>query len=173
MRATVFIIINTIFIRIRATKISQFAGHFRAFIVLIRHTILKESTEDADLGQWLEQEPEPFRQGVLASESGNLLGSLFSVRTNQLFRRFDRYQNALYLSGLLIGSELRPLHQKHDGQIILCCDNNLVDFYEMAIAQLGLADRTLKIAAEQIRHSAIAGHLKIMDHQLALADPVK
>lgn len=143
------------------------------FGVLAQHTILKESTDATELGSRLTAEGDAFRKGVQASESANLLGSLFTVRTNQLFNQLTRPQNALYLSGLLIGTELRLLQQKPDWHIVLCCDNNLVDFYEQAITHLGLSKRTTRIEADRIRHSAIAGHLKIMQHQSTLTATVR
>lgn len=136
------------------------------FDALVHHTILKQSTDAADLVGWLTRERDWFAEGVRASASVNLLHSLFTVRTNQLLGEFTKPQNALYLSGLLIGTELRPLIDKTNWNLVLCCDNNLVDFYEQAIQVLGLSGRTTKIDADRIRHSAIAGQLKIMQHQL-------
>ena len=140
------------------------------FSVLTRHTILKESTDTADLVAWLHREDESFRRGVLAAGSANLLQSLFRVRTNQLFGHLTRPQNALYLSGLLIGSELRGLQKKRGWQLMLCCDTNLADFYEQAISILGMAKQTTKLDADTVRRSVVLGHLKIREHQLALAE---
>jgi len=140
------------------------------FSALVHHTILKESTNPTDLALRLGQDPLSFQKGVLASESANLLGNLFTIRTNQLFERLDRSQNALYLSGLLIGTELQELRRKPDWQLVLCCDNNLVDFYTQAIDFLDLTERTITIAPAQIRHAAITGHLRIINYQLALTD---
>lgn len=140
------------------------------FGVIARHTILKESTDTADLASWLHREGESFRQGVVASGSANLLRSLFRVRTNQLFGHLTQSQNALYLSGLLIGTELHGLQKQRDWQLILCCDTNLVDFYHQAIGVLGLSARTTRLDADQVRQSVIAGHLKIMEHQLTLTE---
>ncbi len=142
------------------------------FGALARHTILKESTDTTDLVSWLHRNSEPFRQGVVASGSANLLQSLFTVRTNQLFGHLTQSQNALYLSGLLIGTELRGLQQKTDWRLMLCCDTNLIDFYEQAIAVLGMSAQTTKLDADTVRQSVILGHLKIMQHQLVLTEPV-
>ena len=140
------------------------------FGTLARHTILKESTNTADLAAWLHRDGDSFRQGVLASGSANLLQSLFRVRTNQLFGHLTQPQNALYLSGLLVGSELRGLQRQRDWQLILCCDTNLADFYEQAIAVLGLAQQTTRLTTDQVRDSVISGHLRIMEHQLTLTE---
>lgn len=139
------------------------------FSVLTSHSILKESTDAAKLIDGLQLDPATFRRGVQASESPSLLHNLFTVRTNQLFGKLTRPQNALYLSGLLIGSELRGLLPKSDWRLVLCCDNNLIDFYTEALAELGLLERTTRIDAERIRYAATEGHLNILNHQLTLA----
>lgn len=65
------------------------------------------------LGQLMEGEAidaEAFRRGLaraMAAESGHLLHSLFSVRTLGLFERLPPAALPGYLSGLLIGSEMR------------------------------------------------------------------
>ena len=140
------------------------------FGVLTRHTILKESTDTADLAALVHCEGDSFRRGVLASGSANLLQSLFRVRTNQLFGHLTQPQNALYLSGLLIGTELRGLQRQRGWQLMLCCDTNLVDFYEQAISILGLAKQTTKLDTDTVRQSVTLGHLKIREHQLALIE---
>ncbi len=55
-------------------------------------------------------DPEAFRRGLaraMAADSGHLLHSLFSVRTLGLFDRLPPAALPGYLSGLLIGSEMR------------------------------------------------------------------
>jgi len=53
---------------------------------------------------------ESFEKGVEASvEAGSLLHSSFLVRTNYLFGRWSGEANYAYLSGLLIGEELKGL----------------------------------------------------------------
>ncbi|MBN8826350.1 MAG: 2-dehydro-3-deoxygalactonokinase [Spirosoma sp.] len=140
------------------------------FSVLTSYSILKESTDVADLANGLTRYRANFQEGVRASESPALLHELFAVRTNQLFGKLTRPQNALYLSGLLIGAELRTLFQKPDWRLVLCCDNNLVDFYTEALTVLGLWQHTTRIDADHIRYAATEGHLKIMNHQLTLAE---
>src|SRR5690606_29101147 len=61
-----------------------------------------------------------FIEGVNYSGTTSLLQALFKVRTNQLFNRMNKLQNFNYLSGMLIGYELRELLNKPDTQIVLC-----------------------------------------------------
>ncbi|MGN8036092.1 2-dehydro-3-deoxygalactonokinase [Chitinophaga sp. 22321] len=50
-----------------------------------------------------------FTKGLYAAQSGNLLHTAFMVRTNQLLRKIDPAHNRFYLSGLLIGTELKAI----------------------------------------------------------------
>lgn len=50
-----------------------------------------------------------FEKGVRESIHSNLLHSCFLVRTNQLFKKLSPEENYHYLSGLLIGNELKDL----------------------------------------------------------------
>src|SRR5690606_5422333 len=50
-----------------------------------------------------------FEQGVGQGANSNLLQASFGVRTNELFRKFGKKENLHYLSGLLIGKELKEL----------------------------------------------------------------
>lgn len=154
----------------------DFLSHFQTFMTgevfeaMITHTILRESVDPTDLSRRLAQDQKPFDQGVRAGCSGNLLQRLFTVRTNQLFGHFNRTPNALYMSGLLIGSELGQLTQNTSAQLILCGDNNLAPFYERALFVLGMADRTTAIPADRMQYAAIAGQLTILQHQANLIE---
>ncbi len=53
--------------------------------------------------------PEAFFAGIAASQDTSLLHTAFLTRTNQLFHRYSKEDNYHFLSGLLIGEELRDL----------------------------------------------------------------
>ncbi len=53
--------------------------------------------------------PPAFKKGVEDSRQSGLLHNAFLVRTNQLFGAWSKEENYYYLSGLLIGEELRYL----------------------------------------------------------------
>ncbi len=75
---------------------------------------------------------ESFRQGVEESLKSNLLHSLFTVRTMFLLQKYPVEVNYNYLSGLLIGTELRDLiHQ--DFKSITLVSDTISDYYEMAL----------------------------------------
>jgi 2-dehydro-3-deoxygalactonokinase len=50
-----------------------------------------------------------FTEGVHAGSSDNLLHAVFMVRTNQLLKKISPAHNRFYLSGLLIGAELKAV----------------------------------------------------------------
>ncbi|HEX3934903.1 MAG TPA: 2-dehydro-3-deoxygalactonokinase, partial [Puia sp.] len=53
--------------------------------------------------------PEAFFAGIAATRNASLLHSAFLTRTNQLFHKYNKEDNYHFLSGLLIGEELREL----------------------------------------------------------------
>ncbi|MEI3802516.1 MULTISPECIES: 2-dehydro-3-deoxygalactonokinase [unclassified Chitinophaga] len=50
-----------------------------------------------------------YTEGVHAGQSDNLLHAAFMVRTNQLLKKIPAGHNRFYLSGLLIGAELKAV----------------------------------------------------------------
>ena len=50
-----------------------------------------------------------FQSGISESMQSSLLHSSFKVRTNHLFQNLSKQQNYFFLSGLLIGTELKEL----------------------------------------------------------------
>jgi 2-dehydro-3-deoxygalactonokinase len=76
------------------------------FQLLSRQSILSTSVqEESQHGN--HDSITAFEAGVMQSRQDNLLHSTFLVRTNQLFGHFTKELNYHYLSGLLIGSELK------------------------------------------------------------------
>jgi 2-dehydro-3-deoxygalactonokinase len=121
------------------------------------YSILKDSVTMND-----DRDPSPidvqaFKAGVKNSLESGILNSLFSVRTNQLFNRMNKTQNAFYLSGLLIGSELQDVIKNQDCPLFLCSAKKLYDLYRMALKELGLADRTTFVAADLVEQAAMTG----------------
>ncbi len=86
-------------------RVEGFSTHLtgEAFAALSGHTILGRLMQ-ADAPP----DPEAFRQGVLRSaDPGGLLHHLFGVRTLGLFDRLPEAAASSFLSGLLIGHEVR------------------------------------------------------------------
>ncbi len=107
-----------------------------------------------------------FRQGVRYSDQKPLLQSLFSVRTNDLFAKISPEDNYHYMSGLLIGYELKDLRKQENTQFILCCPEHLAPFYENAIDELGLSNRTFSESPANFNQYMVEAQIKILDRFL-------
>lgn len=136
------------------------------FNLMSHYSILKDSVEILPSIRFSDSELDGFTSGVHDAGSTSILHSLFRVRTNQLFSKLTKQQNALYLSGLLIGSELKSLTDKKNRQLILCSGNNLYELYKLAMQELNLSERTITISADLLDKATIAGQVKIVQNQL-------
>ena len=104
-----------------------------------------------------------FRKGVQHATQQSLLHALFRVRTNELFHEFTPEENYYFLSGLLIGAELGDLSKLPTIPILLCCPAHLADFYNHAIEELGLKDRSHQISTDDFNRLTVASQIKIAD----------
>ena len=114
-------------------RITGLATHMtgEAFAVLKAHSILgrmmKDGTEDGAA----------FDEGVRRSgDPGGLLHHLFGVRARTLFGELADSASASYLSGLLIGHEVRAAH-RGDRRVHLLGAPALCELYRRALMQLG------------------------------------
>lgn len=132
------------------------------FNILSEHSILKDSIIAGTLPGIAEPlNRYAFKLGVEVSAASNLLHSIFTVRTCQLFEKFSKGQNYYYLSGMLIGTELRQLLSKNTGELIICSGKNLYEHYKLAAETLGLNDNVKYIQPELIDKATIAGQIQI------------
>lgn len=136
------------------------------FNLMAHHSILKDSVEAPRSTAFSRNELEAFKSGIHEDNATSILNSLFRVRTNQLFSKFSKRENALYLSGLLIGNELKSLVDKRDWPLIVCSGTNLYELYKLGMQELHLAERTTTISADMLDKATIAGQVKIMQSQL-------
>lgn len=131
------------------------------FQALSVHTILKTSIKEPLPGfcYWKE-----FEKGVRQSQEGfSLLNDLFSIRTRDILHRKTPQENYYYLSGLLIGEELRACTREDADQLVLCAGAHLFEPYERAAGVLRL-DKQIKIVERAAVDNAVpAGQLKILD----------
>jgi 2-dehydro-3-deoxygalactonokinase len=131
------------------------------FNILSNHSILKDSIEIVTSENLTDSNLTAFKKGVLEANSSDILNSLFKVRTNQLFQKLNKKDNGFYLSGLLIGSELKQLLTESNCQLVLCSGNNLFEFYKTAIEALNLSERTITVPSKIIDKSVVVGQMKI------------
>ena len=86
-----------------------------------------------------------FLEGVTQADNGQgLLHNAFGARTLSLFERMSPGELASYLSGLLIGEELRtqPLHTVRD-EVVLIGAPALTARYALALQAAGIESRSL------------------------------
>ena len=128
------------------------------FDLLTTKSILSGSIEsDGDFT--IETNRQYFEKGVKDSMQGNLLHNSFLVRTNALFGKCNRQENYFYLSGLLIGTELKDLSGNISAGITLLGDRKLNILYAVAckvltISLTGIADADDALIKGQVRINA-------------------
>lgn len=85
-----------------------------------------------------------FLQGVTQSGNGEgLLHNAFGARTLPLFERMPVTEVASYLSGVLIGEELRTQSLRAAGEVVLIGTPALTARYALALRSTGVATHTL------------------------------
>lgn len=125
--------------RVESGRIEGFTTYLsgEAFAAIRAGTILGRMMPDAP------HDADAFRDGVARSgEPGHLLHHLFGVRTLGLFGRLPEALSASYLSGLLIGTELRAA-MTPGATVHLVGAGALCALYADAIAQCGGTARVL------------------------------
>lgn len=103
------------------------------FAILCQHSILQSSLAAAEAGAPFDEAS--FTKGVQAALQDNLLSASFHVRTNELLHQWNAQSNFNYLSGLLIGCELRDLPAGES--VYLCGGGRLQRPYALALALIG------------------------------------
>jgi 2-dehydro-3-deoxygalactonokinase len=126
-------------VRIKDRRIEQFSTFMTGelFAVLRDHSILgRMMNGDA-------RDDAAFIAGVKRSgDSGGLLHHLFGVRAQGLLGKLFNESSASYLSGLLIGHELRSVSEK-TSQVNLLGATHLVAAYSTALSTVGMPARIL------------------------------
>ncbi|GGM91191.1 putative 2-dehydro-3-deoxygalactonokinase DgoK1 [Dyadobacter beijingensis] len=135
------------------------------FNLMANQSILKDSIDHYLHSDFKPEAAAAFREGIRESGSGNILNALFTVRTNQLFDLFSKRDNGMFLSGLLIGYEIRDLTRETNAHLVLCGGNNLYQLYKAAIETLGLSGRATIIPSEIVDRAATTGHIRIFENQ--------
>jgi 2-dehydro-3-deoxygalactonokinase len=119
----------------RVTDFSTWmTGEFYA--LLRRQSILARSLPENDPAP----DADAFEQGVAKALRGEgLLHTAFSTRTLSLFNRMETDALPSYLSGLVIGEELRSQTLQHGDAVVVMGAQALTARYEQALAQLGVS----------------------------------
>ncbi|HZF85221.1 MAG TPA: 2-dehydro-3-deoxygalactonokinase [Burkholderiaceae bacterium] len=134
---------------------TSMTGEFYA--LLAQHSILSRTVDPT-----APLDAEAFAQGLARSaRGGGLLHNAFGARTLGLFERMSAAQLASYLSGLLIGEELRvqPLDTRAD--VVLIGAPALTARYSLALDSLHIHPRVLGAeatwAGAHALHTALSG----------------
>jgi len=125
------------------------------FHLLSNHSILSRSVEENN-HSLKEGIPKSFEEGVVQSNHDNILHNAFLVRTNQLLGNFSKEENYYYLSGLLIGTEIKEL--VHGAIPITVVGNeSMRKYYKAALEKSGIK----KITTIDADEALIKGHCKV------------
>jgi len=73
--------------------------------------------------------------------SSHLLNNIFHIRTNQLFGKLGKKENYLYLSGLIIGEELKNIPIENNRPVTVVSSGILSCLYSEALLALGIKDK--------------------------------
>jgi 2-dehydro-3-deoxygalactonokinase len=137
---------------------------FRTFMTgelyaLLRHHSILARTLPQDEG---ELDRQAFRRGLAhARESASLLHAAFSVRTLALFDRMPAAAMPSYLSGIVIGDELRAQGlQDMQLPVVVIGSETLMERYQLAFAWEGVAAQTVGEQASWRGLCAIARELE-------------
>jgi 2-dehydro-3-deoxygalactonokinase len=120
---------------VRAGRVMGFRTYMTGEIygLFSQHSILAR-TLDADAPL----DDPAFRRGVARAGNGEgLLHNAFGVRALALFGRLSPAESASYLSGLLIGEELRQQTLPESGEVIVIGASALVERYALALGERG------------------------------------
>lgn len=105
---------------------------------------------------------ENFQRGIQESEL-NLLHTAFFVRTNDLFQKLTKEENYFYLSGLLIGTELREIKTATYSKISLVVNEGMKPFYVAALKSLGLQDGSAGFEIINADQALVTGQFAILN----------
>jgi 2-dehydro-3-deoxygalactonokinase len=139
-------------VRVEAGAITRFATAMtgEVFAVLTDHSIL--GTMMTDGAAFSEQ---AFRDGLDRSgEPGGLLRHLFTVRADSLFDTLAADRARDFLSGILIGHEVRELSgqfKTENEEIVLVGTGALGRCYAIALGHFGIADTTVSAEDATLR----------------------
>ncbi len=129
-------------VAVQAGRITGFATYMTGeiYALLRQHSILARTMDEADG----DLDSAAFVQGVQhARATGNLLQAAFSARTLALFGRLPAAAAPSYLSGLLIGEELRAQQLPAGQAVTLIGNETLTRRYALALDAMGVTARPI------------------------------
>jgi 2-dehydro-3-deoxygalactonokinase len=134
------------------------------FALLRQHSILSRTMPEGAPVSW-EEGRSSFSAGCALAAEGALLHNLFSVRARGLLGGLAGELAPDYLSGLLIGEEIREalaLLEPGASHIHLVCKPVLLERYQEALSVFGLSGSGCPEQASHLGMLAIARHLGLV-----------
>ncbi len=128
------------------------------FEVLSRRTILANSVLQGPLDA---AGVAAFREGVALGAAGKLSRSLFSVRVRDVLNAVPLIENYYFLSGLLLGEELRDLPGRR-GMVYLAAPEPVLTLYRIALEALLEPDRLVCYNGVTLQRAQLYGQLKLL-----------
>ncbi len=142
------------------------------FELLKTNSVLRFSVANSSSGlrerRLTPEEKADFRSGVEMVASRGLMTSLFQVRTRVLLKDASPTLNYWFLSGLVIGAEIRELKSHYGGHPwILLAGRKFIESYELAIEELvgNATDRIKVLSPEVVDSLVVRGHEQLL-HRL-------
>lgn len=123
------------------------------FNLLAVHSILKTAVVRGE-------DEKSFAEGFMAAMDGNLLHDIFTIRSRHLLQKVNPVSNFQWLSGLLVGTELKDLADTHC-PVNLVCGEQLKAAYLLGL-KLQDKNRTINYWPEDLL--LIKGQSKIAEH---------
>lgn len=143
---------------VESGKITGFKTYMTGefFNLLSANSILSKSISTENAAQ--EFNKPVFEKGISDSLSTNLLHQGFMIRTNDLFQHLTKSENYWYLSGLLIGTELKDLFQTNIDTITIVSEGRLASLYNTACNSL---NKGKKVQLADVNNALIKAHILI------------
>ncbi len=134
------------------------------FSLLTENSILKDSVAAVDSSTLSQPaNSRAFGTGVRAAISNDLLHTSFLVRTNHLFGKLTKQENTFFLSGLLIGYELRNLvKESKTCRLVICGGEKLLQQYRLACQALAYANVTY-ISSARLEQAIVRGQIEVFN----------
>ncbi len=125
------------------------------FHLLATKSILSSSVDLA--ASFGEAEHNSFSKAVRDVQTANILHGSFLVRTNYLFEKYSKQENYYYLSGLLIGYELKEIIPLEHAVVVVGSEE-LCSYYKIALDTICPGRKVESINSDE---ATIKGQYKI------------
>ena len=128
------------------------------FDIICQNSLLRESVRKSPYNSTVN---EAFISGIKQSSNNRFLNDLFRIRTSDLFKERSKEENYYFLSGLLIGQELKHLKNHPADRIILGASGDLAALYQLAAEVFQVS--TEVVHEEALDHAVVRGHRKLFE----------